>query len=130
MWVAIGVTALFAGVCGIYADGWGAILEAIFIIVLALMLILISSTVDYCKDKKFIQLQSLLKEETVTVIRGKEGASEKISVWKLVVGDVIMLTEGQRVPADCITIESADLEVDEHPERKLIAGKTEEDRAK
>tara|TARA_B110000285_G_C15120297_1_gene616700 strand:- start:1161 stop:1835 length:675 start_codon:yes stop_codon:yes gene_type:complete len=38
-------------------------------------------------------------------------------VWNLVVGDVILLEGGARVPADCLVIESDDLEVDEDETR-------------
>ena len=50
-------------------------------------------------------------EENVTVIRGKYGATLTVSVWEIVVGDVLILNVGQRVPADCIIIKSSDLEV-------------------
>jgi magnesium-transporting ATPase (P-type) len=30
-----------------------------------------------------------------------------------------MVSDGQRVPADCLVLESADFEVDEEPEKKL-----------
>ena len=36
-----------------------------------------------------------------------------VSVWDLVVGDVIILEAGQRIPADCLVIESSDARVDE-----------------
>lgn len=55
----------------------------------------------------------MIKEETIPVIRGKFGATQSVSVWKLVVGDVCLLETGGRVPADCIVLEAADLEVDE-----------------
>jgi len=51
MWVIIGVTAILAGICGIYSDGWSPIIEAFFIIAIALVIILISAIVDYFKDK-------------------------------------------------------------------------------
>jgi len=35
-----------------------------------------------------------VKEENVTVIRGKIGATERVSIWSVVVGDVINITEG------------------------------------
>ena len=38
-------------------------------------------------------------------------------MWNLVVGDVILLEGGARVPADCLVIESDDLEVDEDETR-------------
>jgi magnesium-transporting ATPase (P-type) len=56
MWIIIGVTAILAGICGIYADGWGAVLEAVFICLIGLAIILVTSITDYCKDKKFIEL--------------------------------------------------------------------------
>jgi len=36
-----------------------------------------------------------------------------VSVWDLVVGDVILLEAGSRIPADCLVIESSDAQVDE-----------------
>jgi magnesium-transporting ATPase (P-type) len=56
-------------------------------------------------------LQSLIKDESIPVIRGKQGSSQSVSVWNLVVGDVILLETGARVPADCLLIEGADLRV-------------------
>jgi magnesium-transporting ATPase (P-type) len=53
----------------------------------------------------------LIKDESIPVIRGKQGSSQSVSVWNLVVGDVILLETGARVPADCLLIEGADLRV-------------------
>lgn len=47
------------------------------------------------------------------VIRGKFGATQTISVWDLVVGDVVLLQTGSKIPADCIVLDSVDLKVDE-----------------
>jgi magnesium-transporting ATPase (P-type) len=60
----------------------------------------------------------LIKDENIPVIRGKQGSSQSVSVWSLVVGDVILLETGARVPADCLLIEGADLRVsrDESPD--------------
>jgi magnesium-transporting ATPase (P-type) len=54
-----------------------------------------------------------LKKEKVAVIRGKYGATQTISVFQLVVGDIILLETGSRIPADCILIEGSDITVDE-----------------
>ena len=92
MWIIIGATAIFAGICGAFSeDREQAIVEALFIVIIALVIILITSIVDYCKDKKFINLQSIVKDENITVIRGKFGATENINVWELVVGDIILI---------------------------------------
>jgi magnesium-transporting ATPase (P-type) len=50
-------------------------------------------------------------DENVTVLRGKYGATLSISVWDIVVGDIILLSVGQRIPADCLIVESSDFSV-------------------
>jgi P-type E1-E2 ATPase len=59
---------------------------------------------------------SLLKDEinnqTVTVFRGAYGTANSILVKDLVVGDVIQLGQGDRVPADCIVLDEIHLTID------------------
>ena len=52
-------------------------------------------------------------DESVPCIRGQYGQSQSVNIWDLVVGDVIMLEAGARVPGDCLIIESADLLVED-----------------
>ena len=54
-----------------------------------------------------------VKDENVAVIRGKYGLTQSVNVYNLVVGDVIILETGMRVPADCVLIEGIDVAVDE-----------------
>jgi magnesium-transporting ATPase (P-type) len=68
--------------------------DAISIILAALGLISITAVADWIKDNRFVHLQSLIKEDNVTVIRGKSGACSTISIWELVVGDIILLNTG------------------------------------
>lgn len=112
-WWAVGATALFSGICGGAVYGWGGLVDGISIIIIAAIIMTIATFCDWAKDRKFIALQSLIKDESVPVIRGKFGATQTISVWDLVVGDIVLLTAGSRVPADCILITSSELEVQE-----------------
>ena len=73
--------------------------------------ILITAINDYRKDKKFVQLQGLNREESLPVIRGKRGQMQTLSVWELVVGDIVILQPGEKVPADCLIINSTNLSV-------------------
>jgi magnesium-transporting ATPase (P-type) len=38
---------------------------------------------------------------------------QTLSVWKLVVGDIVQLQPGDKVPADCIVVSSVNLHVKE-----------------
>lgn len=112
-WWVMGATALLSGICGWAAHGSKGLVQGISIIVAGLLMISIMAYADLVKDKRFVALQSIIKEGTIPVIRGKFGATHSRSIWELVVGDVIHLTSGDRIPADSLIIESSDLLVEE-----------------
>lgn len=118
IWVVAGVTALISAIASFCADGWKGTYSAIMLIVFSIIVILIVSIIDFIKDSRFIRQQEILKEEDISVIRGKPYSTRSISVWDLVVGDVILLETGSRIPADCFVIESVGLEVDEPKDKK------------
>ena len=45
--------------------------------------------------------------------RGGEGDTSTINIEDLLVGDVILVTTGMSIPADCILIEGTDIACDE-----------------
>ena len=52
------------------AQGW---VEGVFILAALFVQVMISAYADYKKDKKFVQLQSLNRDESLPVTRGKRG---------------------------------------------------------
>ena len=112
-WWIVGITACISIIFNGAIIGWKKTLEGIAIILTVLILISVTSLADWFKDKKLLELGKLIKEESIPVIRGKLGATQTISVWNVVVGDVILLTTGSQAPADCIIIDSNDLKIDE-----------------
>jgi P-type E1-E2 ATPase len=48
------------------------------------------------------------------VFRGRDEFTQSVIVSELVVGDVVLLKAGQRVPADCLVIDSYNLSVNEY----------------
>ncbi len=54
-----------------------------------------------------------MKDETIPVVRGKHGATQSVNIYDLVVGDIILLDTGCRVPADCLLLDGLDVKVDE-----------------
>lgn len=118
IWVVAGITALISGIASFCADGLKGSYSAIMLIVFSIIVVLIVAVIDFIKDSRFIRQQEILKSEDISVIRGKPYSTRSISVWDLVVGDVILLETGSRIPADCLVIESVGLEVDEPKDKK------------
>jgi magnesium-transporting ATPase (P-type) len=113
IWVVAGITALLSALFSGFTEGWKGITNGVALIVFALLVIIIVAFIDFLKDRQFINQQDLLKEESISVIRGKPFSTRSISVWDVVVGDVILIETGNRVPADCMIVESVGLTVDE-----------------
>ena len=109
LWWIVGGSAAASALCGAFVHGVSGLVEGASILGAVALIIAVSSFADWSKDKRFVDLQSLIQEESVAVIRGKFGATQSVSVWELVVGDVVLLEAGARLPADCLVIESADL---------------------
>jgi Ca2+-transporting ATPase len=123
VWLVVGASAAVSAVCSGFAIGIGGLVEGVSIIIATLILIAITSVADWIKDKRFVSLQGLIKDETVAVIRGKFGNTQSVSVWDLVVGDVVLLETGANIPCDCLVLEAYDLKVSEmegEDERDLI----------
>jgi len=87
--------------------------EGVSIFIAVLFAGLIQTFCDWGKEKQFLRLRQEIMAEKVTVLRGNNGTSQTIFVKDLVVGDVILLEQGDRVPADCVLIEEMDMKVDE-----------------
>jgi P-type E1-E2 ATPase len=85
-----------------YKWGW---VPGVSIYIAIFIIVTITSANDWVKDKLFVNLQSRIKDEDIAVIRGKYGATQSVNVFKLVVGDIVLLETGSRIPADCILIE-------------------------
>jgi len=77
------------------------------------LIVLFTSGFDYMKEKQYLKQHSEILNEEVSVIRGQYGLSQPCKVFDLVVGDVILIEAGMRIPADCVLIEGMDVTVDE-----------------
>jgi len=91
-------------------SGW---IEGVFILVALFVQVLVTALNDHSKDSKFVELQSKNRDETLPVLRGKTGSLQTESVWNLVVGDIIQLKPGDKIPADCLVLKSNNLHVKE-----------------
>lgn len=74
------------------------------------LLATIFSFIQEIQTNRMVRLFHSLREDTATVVR--DGRHSVIPTRQLVVGDVVVLSAGSRVPADLRVVESSGLEVD------------------
>ena len=75
------------------------------------IVVLITALNDYQKERQFRTLNSKKNDRQVVVVRG--GNTMHISVFDVVVGDVVVLAAGDVIPADGVLIEGQQLQCDE-----------------
>ena len=90
--------------------------------VAVLLVMFVTAVNDWKKEKQFRGLQEVIEDsKTYSVIRS--GEAVEVSEKSLVVGDVIILKYGDKIPADGILLRSSELRVDESVS---ISGKVNE----
>jgi len=90
----------------------GEVPDTIVIAITAAMNVAVGFFQEYKANNALSKLQELVQYSAL-VVRG--GSLERVRSEQLVVGDVILLEAGDKVPADARLIESLDLEVNEAP---------------
>ena len=101
-------------VAGIYENGWSiGWIDGVSIIVAILIIVSVTAGNNYIKEKQFQKLVTKAAEDYVACFRGGYGNTETISTDTLVVGDVIKIESGMRLPADIILLEGTDISCDE-----------------
>jgi len=68
---------------------------------------------DWIKERQHLQLKDEINNQKVTVYRGAFGTVQSVPVRELVVGDIVDINQGDRVPADCILIDEMNITVDQ-----------------
>lgn len=78
-------------------------IEGIAIMIAVVVVVLVGAVNDYQKELQFMKLNRKKENREIIVIR--DGEEALISIFDLLVGDLITLQTGDVVPADCIMVE-------------------------
>ncbi|KAJ0791245.1 putative P-type Ca(2+) transporter [Helianthus annuus] len=89
-------------------EGW---YEGGSIFVAVILVIIVSAVSNFRQEKQFDKLSKISNDIKIDVVR--EGRRQKISIFDVVVGDVVILNIGDQVPADGLFIDGHSLLVDE-----------------
>ena len=85
--------------------------EGVAIVVAILIVVIVGAANDYQKERQFVNLNKKKEQRLVKVIRS--GKSQEISVYDVLVGDVMHLEPGDLIPVDGIFIEGHNVRCDE-----------------
>jgi Ca2+-transporting ATPase len=103
----------------------GDIKEALILLAFALLSIMITVVQETRTEHVLEALRNLASPRALVI---RDGARKRISGREVVRGDVILLAEGDRVPADAVLLEARDFQADESlltgesvPVRKLVS---------
>jgi len=113
MLILLMVLAVISIILGVTFDdepqyGW---IEGVAIIAAVLIVSTVTAFNDYQKDKQF---RALSKESSIIPIKVlRDGSNQNVNIDQLLVGDVVVVTTGDQIPADAILIEGHDLKTDE-----------------
>ncbi|CDJ60265.1 Ca2+-ATPase, putative [Eimeria maxima] len=103
-------------------------MEGAAIWVAVLVVVLVTAGNDWLKEQQFRQLSAVKDDKRCTVLR--DGCPTQVSVFDLVLGDLLQFEAGDELPADCVVIACRGLRMDESSltgESEMIKKDTYED---
>lgn len=103
--------AIISLIVGVIKDGWLGLIEGGSILAAVVIIVTITTANNYKKEKQFQELQRKSDLSTSIVIR--EGRTQTINSEELLVGDIVTIESGKAIPADCVLINSLDLQCNE-----------------
>jgi Ca2+-transporting ATPase len=101
------VILIFAAIAAYYV---GDTIDAAVILIVVVINAVVGFVQEYRAEKAMEKLKGLISNEAVVIRDGKE---QKIPARDLTPGDIVVIEEGDNIPADLRIIQSSDLKVDE-----------------
>ncbi|KAL1555349.1 Alpha carbonic anhydrase 4 [Salvia divinorum] len=97
---------------GLATEGWPkGIYDGLGIILSILLVVMVTAISDYKQSLQFKELDKEKKKIFINVTR--DGVRQKVYIFDLVVGDIVILSIGDQVPADGIFISGFNLLIDQ-----------------
>ena len=85
--------------------------EGVAIVVAIVIVVIVSAGNDWQKERQFAKLNAKKEDRHIQVVRS--GKTQDISIYDILVGDVVCINQGDLIPADGIIIESNEVKCDE-----------------
>ncbi|KAI3472221.1 hypothetical protein Pfo_029709 [Paulownia fortunei] len=106
------VCAVVSIAVGLATEGWPkGMYDGLGIILSIFLVVMVTAVSDYKQSLQFKELDKEKKKIFIQVIR--DGIRQKVSIYDLVVGDIVHLSIGDQVPADGIFVSGHNLLIDQ-----------------
>ena len=92
------------------ATGW---IEGFAIVVAIVVVVLVTAGNDYSKERQFRALSAVADDRKILAFRNKSDQPIEVSVYDIMVGDLLYLRTGDKIPADCYFLSGSDLKCSE-----------------
>ncbi|XP_062208737.1 calcium-transporting ATPase 1, plasma membrane-type isoform X2 [Phragmites australis] len=104
--------AIISVVIGLATEGWpSGMFDGVGIMLTIFLVVMITAASDYKQSLQFRDLDKEKKKIDMHVTR--DGYRQKVSIYEIVVGDIVHLSIGDQVPADGLYIDGYSFVVDE-----------------
>jgi P-type E1-E2 ATPase len=102
-------------IIGLIQHGWPkGMLEGTSIMIALCIIITVSSGNNYASERRLANLVALADQQDVAVYRkGNADETETIPYTDLVVGDLVKIEKGMKVPADCMLVSGQNVQCKE-----------------
>lgn len=90
-----------------FAEGW---IEGFSILLAVLIITVVASGNNYMKEKQFRKLNEVASRKNINVVRN--GKILNMSVFELLVGDIVFIETGEILSVDGVVIEANRLSID------------------
>jgi len=97
-------------IAAILAAYVGDTIDAVVILIVVIINSVVGFIQEYRAEKAMEKLKGLISSKAVVI---RDGKKQEVPAGNLVPGDIVIVEEGDNIPADLRIIESADLNIDE-----------------
>ncbi|CAK88204.1 unnamed protein product (macronuclear) [Paramecium tetraurelia] len=99
-------------IIGLWTEGWKeGWMDGMAIFIAVIIIVSVTAGNNYVKDHQFRKLNAIAENRNVNVKRG--GKIVSTNIYDLLVGDIMIVDTGEKMPVDGLVIESSELTADE-----------------
>lgn len=114
------VAAVVSLAVGLYENPSSGYIEGVAILSAVLIVSVVTAVNDYQKETQFRELSKVNEESNIVVLR--DGGAVKVSTTDIVIGDVLCVEAGDKIPCDGVIFKADGLQLDE----SALTGEPEE----